>query len=94
MMEQTSKGVVIRVKIIPKSTSNEIVGWENEELKVRIAAPPDKGKANQALIKFLAKFFEVTQAQVVLLSGETSRHKKILFEDTNLIFLQKHFPKK
>lgn len=90
MIEQTAQGITIRVKIIPKSATNVIVGWENEELKIRIAAPPEKGKANQALIKFLAKFLGLTQAQVVLLSGDTSRHKKILLVNADYQQILKH----
>jgi len=78
MIEQTAQGLVLKVKIIPKSSTNKIVGWENEELKIRIAAPPEKGKANLTLIRFLSKFLGLTQAEVVLLSGEASRHKRIL----------------
>lgn len=83
MIEQSARGLFLKVKIIPQSSLDAILGWENEELKVRIAAPPEKGKANRALIKFLAKFLDLTQAQVVIVSGETSRHKKILLVDAD-----------
>lgn len=76
--EETQQGVIIRIKASPKASKNEIVGWEGDELKVRIAAVPDKGKANDALLKFLSKYLGVSRSDLSLLSGETNRHKRVL----------------
>ncbi len=45
----------ISVKVIPKASKNEIVGWEEDILKVRLTVVPEKGKANEALIALLSK---------------------------------------
>ena len=45
-------------------------------MKVRIAAPPVEGRANEALVEFLARLFEVARRDVVLVAGETSRQKR------------------
>lgn len=83
-MEETNEGVILRVKVIPKASKTEIVGWEGEELKIRVKAVPEKGKANQALINFLAKYLNIAKSDVSLTGGETSRHKKILFRNKNV----------
>jgi len=69
--------IEIVVKVIPKASSNEIVGWENDCLKIRLKAVPDKGKANQELIRFLADICNVRQSDITILSGLTSRLKRI-----------------
>jgi len=68
----------IRIKVVPKSSTNEIVGWENQELKIRLRALPEKGRANAELIQFLAKTFQIAKSQIELTLGNTSRHKRLL----------------
>jgi len=67
----------IAVKVIPKASKNEIVGWEGDTLKVRLTAAPEKGKANEALIALLAKEYGVAKSQITILKGETSRNKLV-----------------
>ena len=69
------KTQIIRVKVIPKGSRNEIVGWEGDLLKVKIAAAPDKGKANEALVRFLAKEWDTAPSHIRILSGQKSRIK-------------------
>lgn len=62
--------MTLRVKVIPRSAKNEIVGeLADGTLKVRIAAPPEKGKANEELVAFLARHFGVARGAVTILSG-------------------------
>jgi uncharacterized protein (TIGR00251 family) len=75
--KETVEGIIIPIKVIPKAHKNEIVGWEHEELKVRIAAVPDQGKANEELIAFLAKEFKISKSMIKLVYGQSSRHKRI-----------------
>lgn len=68
----------LRIKVIPKSSRNEIAGtMADGTLKVKIAAPPEKGKANEALRAFLAEHYGVRQRDVTILSGETSPLKRV-----------------
>lgn len=53
------------------------MGWENEQLKIRIAAIPEKGEANRELIRFLAKSFGIGQSNIILVKGASSRQKCI-----------------
>jgi hypothetical protein len=75
---KTKEGFVIAIKVIPRSHKNEVVGWENDELKIRIRAVPDKGRANEELIEFLAEYLKIAKSNLVITSGQTSRHKRVL----------------
>jgi len=70
--------MTIRVKIIPKSSRNEIVGeLPDGTLRIKIAAVPEKGKANTALCAFLADHFKVPKSAVEIVSGHTATLKTI-----------------
>lgn len=63
----------LRLKIVPKSSTTELVGMLGEDvIKVRVAAVPTKNKANQELIRFLAKLFELPKSHITIASGPTS----------------------
>lgn len=74
---KTATGPVFRVRVQPGASRNEIVGVQQDELKIRISAPPVKGKANRALVQFLAEQLEVRRSQVEILSGHATRRKTI-----------------
>jgi uncharacterized protein (TIGR00251 family) len=66
------------VKVIPKSSKTEFVGYlPDGTWKVKIAAAPEKGKANKELCSFLAERLGVAQSRVEIVSGETGRLKRI-----------------
>lgn len=65
------------VKVIPKASKSELVGWENEALKIRLKAVPEKGAANEELIRFIAKTLDLAKSQVKLVAGEKSRQKRL-----------------
>lgn len=68
----------LRVKVIPKSSKSEVVGYlPDGTLKVKIAAAPERGKANAELCALLAKQFGVPRKNVAIVSGETSQHKHV-----------------
>jgi uncharacterized protein (TIGR00251 family) len=66
--------MTLRVKVIPRSAKTEIVGpMADGTLKIKIAAPPEKGKANEELIRFLAAHYGVKKVEI--LSGHTAALK-------------------
>ena len=78
---EKSERIVFRVKVIPRSAENAIVGFLDEEtLKIRIAAIPEKWKANKELIAFLAGEFEVPKENVKIISGAGDLLKLIRVE--------------
>ncbi len=74
---KTATGATFRVRVQPGASKNEIVGVQQDALKVRISAPAVEGKANKALIQFLAKQLAVKRNQVEITSGHISRIKTI-----------------
>lgn len=81
--------MLITLHIIPKSTGNQIIGWVQgadgkRALKVKINAPPEDGRANAELIRFLAKEWKVPKSALEIVSGETSRHKRLKIHETEL----------
>lgn len=73
--------LVFNVRVVPRASKSEIVGEHDFALKVRIASPPVDGAANAELIKFLAKSFGVSKAQVEIIGGQTSKTKQIKIID-------------
>jgi len=69
--------LILPILLQPKASRDRIVGWQGEELKIAITAPPVDGKANAHLIKFLSKQFKVAKRAITLEAGELSRHKRV-----------------
>jgi uncharacterized protein (TIGR00251 family) len=67
----------LTIKVIPNARENAIEVVQDGLLKVKIRAAPDKGKANEALICFLAEFFHLAKSRIRIVSGLTSRLKKV-----------------
>ena len=74
------QGTLLSIYVRPDSSKNEICGEHGDRLKIKIKSPPEDGKANLELIKFLADFFKLPKTKVHLLKGESSRQKSILVE--------------
>jgi uncharacterized protein len=77
LREAADGGIVLTLHIQPGAKRTEFVGPHGEAMKIRLAAPPVDGKANAALCVFLADFCGVSRAAVTLISGETSRAKRV-----------------
>ena len=72
----------ILVKVIPKSSKTELTGYlPDGTWKVKVAAVPEKGKANRALCEFVAERLGVAKSRVRIVAGETSRWKRLYIED-------------
>jgi uncharacterized protein (TIGR00251 family) len=70
--------MVIRVKVIPKSSKTGLAGYlPDGTWKIKVAAIPEKGKANRALLDFLAGHLGVAKSRIRITSGETSQLKRI-----------------
>jgi uncharacterized protein (TIGR00251 family) len=80
----SEKGLMLQVRLTPKSSSDEVSGVEETAsglaLKARVRAVPDKGKANDALIKLLAGWLGWPQSRLSLASGGKSRIKQVFAE--------------
>jgi len=76
--------IQIEVYAQPKAHKTQVVGLHDGMLKIRVAAPALEDKANQELIRFLALAFKVGRRDVVLLSGDHSRHKRFAISGSNV----------
>jgi len=80
-IQEVDGGVVFTAKIVPGSNSpTRICGLLDGMLKVKVSAAPEKGKANQCLLKFLAKEFEVRKNAISIIRGKSSpvKHVQVL----------------
>jgi uncharacterized protein (TIGR00251 family) len=69
--------LILTLHVQPGAKRSEIAGLHGEALKLRLAAPPIEGRANEALLKYIAKLFGVPVRQVALRQGTQSRHKVV-----------------
>lgn len=76
-IKEIVNGVQIKVRVQPRAAKNQIVGWMEDSLKVRLTAPPVEGEANAALVRFLAEYFNLSRQNVSLVTGTTSRQKVV-----------------
>lgn len=76
-LRPTHDGCVLTVKVTPRAKKSEIVGADPEWLRVRLQAPPVDGKANAELTALFAKTFGLRKSAVEILTGDTSRLKRI-----------------
>lgn len=67
----------LEVKVVPGSSRTEIVGWLGQSLKIKVAAPPEKGKANLAVIRVLSKCLALNESAFTIISGAASQRKMI-----------------
>jgi len=70
----------LAVKVTPNAGRSEVSGMKDGVLQVRVAAPPDKGKANKELIDILAERLGIKKSSILIIKGQTSRHKTIGIE--------------
>ena len=70
-------GFLLQVHVQPRASRSEIAGLHGDAIKVRLRAPPVDGAANEELIRFLAELLDVRRDAVSLVSGATSRSKRL-----------------
>lgn len=75
--QQNQDGITLSVKVIPNSSRDEIMGLHDTALKIKVSAPPENGKANQAVILALAKALHINKTSIKIISGQTQPHKQI-----------------
>jgi uncharacterized protein (TIGR00251 family) len=78
IVRPSKHGVLLTLHVVPRAAKNELVGVHGGALKVRLTASPFGGAANSALVELLACEFGVARQQVQIISGETSRRKRVV----------------
>jgi len=77
MDEAMTPRTVMPVKVVPGSSRDAIVGWLGETLKVRVSAPPERGKANAAITTLLATALGTDRTAVTVVAGNTTHRKMV-----------------
>lgn len=78
MIEETENGVRFRVRVTPRASRTEAIGFDAEgRLRVRVAAPPVDGAANEALIAWLSRALKCPKSRIHVRSGQAGRSKTI-----------------
>ena len=68
---------VIRVRVQPRASRDEIVGWQADTLRLRVSAPPLEGRANAAVVQFIARGAGVARGAVSVVAGARGRDKLV-----------------
>jgi uncharacterized protein (TIGR00251 family) len=77
----TSQGYILRLTVVPGAQRTQVVGLYGDRLKLRLAAPPEKGAANRELIDFLARSLNLPKSSFKLTLGAQSRSKVVAVYD-------------
>jgi uncharacterized protein len=83
-LNEKNGAVTFRIRVQPRAARSEMAGEYAGALKLRIAAPPVDGKANEEVIRFLAKLFSIANRQIEILGGDTSRDKIIRIHNVSV----------
>lgn len=79
-MSESKEVCHLKVILSPRAKANSLVGRHGEDMKIKIAAPPTDGAANQALIKYLADLLNLSPSGLSLIAGQTGRRKIVKIE--------------
>lgn len=67
----------LKVKVVPGSSRDQIVGWLGDALKIKVTAPPDKGKANNAVTALVAEHLSVAKSAIDIVAGHSTATKEL-----------------
>jgi uncharacterized protein (TIGR00251 family) len=85
--------VKLPIKVIPASSQNKVMDFREGVLRVKVSAPPEKGKANKAVIRLLSEFFGVDPSKVIVSSGGANPRKIIEIVESDDEALQRRLGK-
>ena len=79
MIKEVDDGLIIKIKIVPNSSKNDLI-FEEDFIKIKVTAQPIENKANKALIEFLSKLLKIPKTNIEILKGDTSKEKTLLIK--------------
>lgn len=77
----TCQGYLLKLHVVPGARKTAVAGLHGDRLKIKVAAPPEKGRANDELLEFLARSLKLPRQAVQLTSGASSRAKVVAVHD-------------
>ena len=90
-IRKSSRGVIFKVLVQPRSSKNMLAGLHNDALKIKLTAPPVNNAANRMSIEFLAKALGVPKSSLEIVSGHTSRNKQVLLHAHRIEISEKEY---
>lgn len=76
---------LLKLHVNPRSSRNEITGWRDDVLCLKITAPPVEGAANEAVLKYLAQVLDIRRNRIELVSGQRGRDKTVRILDSSIL---------
>ncbi|MFQ6006866.1 MAG: DUF167 domain-containing protein [Woeseia sp.] len=83
---------MLKIKVVPGSSRNQVVGWLGDTLKIRVTAKPEKGKANEAVIGLLSDTLRIPRKSVTISRGAASPQKVIEISDLSGAEIRSRLP--
>jgi len=80
---ENTNGIILKVFIQPRSSKNMIAGQHGDALKIKLTAPPVDDAANKMCVQYMAKCFKIPKSSIEIISGHTSRTKRLLLRYKN-----------
>jgi uncharacterized protein len=82
-LKENSNGIILKVFVQPRSSRSMIAGQHGDALKIKLTAPPVDGAANKMCIQHLAKWLKISKSSIEIISGHSSRTKRLLLRSKN-----------
>ena len=82
----------LSLKVVPGSSRDEIVGWLGDSLKMKVKAPPDKGRADEAVVALLAERLGIDASSIAVVSGHSSSAKVVEVDAMDVEAIRTAFP--
>mgnify|MGYP002526062388 CR=1 FL=1 len=83
MAQKQDDSCTLKVRVQPKASSNQVDGFEDGTLRLRVTAPPTEGKANAGVIALMAKTLGVSKSRLEIVRGHGSRDKVVSIDTLN-----------
>lgn len=80
---KNQEGIILCVKLVPNSSHNKIVDFNENYIRIKISSPPVENRANKELIAFLSCLLDVNKSKIQIVSGDKSKLKKVQIKDIN-----------
>ena len=92
MPEPEPQTITLAVRVTPRAKRNAVVKTDDKSLKIYVTAPPEDGRANEAVVKLIADWLGVKRRQVEIVSGATSRNKVVRIAAASSVQLSRTSP--
>ena len=79
LIKEIPEGLIIKIKIVPNSSKNDVI-LEEDFIKIKITAQPIENRANKALVEYISKIFKLAKTNIEIIKGDTSKEKTLLLK--------------